>query len=167
MVRKTIATRLQEATQTIPHFYLTVKVCVDELVALRKQLNSLSDAKVSINDMIIKASAVALANHPAVNSRYTDEGIVQFEDANIAFAVATDDALFTPIVKAVNKKGLGQVAKETKDLAIRAREKKLAIEEFTGGTFGTSNLGMFQIEQFTAIINPPQSANLAISQSIA
>ena len=81
--------------------------------------------------------------------------------------MATDEALFTPVVQAVNKKGLGQVAKETKDLATRAREKKLAIEEFTGGTFGTSNLGMFQIEQFTAIINPPQSANLAISQALS
>ncbi len=166
MVRKTIAGRLQESTREIPHFYLTVKVCVDELVALRKQINSLSEVKVSLNDMIIKASSVALANHPVVNSRYTEEGIVQFEDANIAFAVATDDALFTPIVRAVNKKGLGQIAKETKDFALRAREKRLAIEEFTGGTFGTSNLGMFQIEQFTAIINPPQSANLAIAQAL-
>lgn len=165
-MRKTIATRLVQATQSIPHIYLTVKVQVDALLDSRKQLNEMAETKISINDMILKACAISLITHPQVNSHFTKSALLQFKDANIGIAVALPEGLITPIIRGVNKKGLGQIAKETKDLASRAREKKLAIEEFTGGTFGTSNLGMFGIEQFTAIINPPQACNLAISQAI-
>ncbi len=164
-MRKTIANRLLEATQGIPHFFLTTKVQVDALLALRKKLNATGEVKVSLNDMIIKACGNALMEHPDVNTRFTDTAMIQFKNANIGMAVATPDGLITPIIRAVNQKGLGQIARETKDMAGRAREKKLAISEFTGGTFGTSNLGMFGIEQFTAIINPPQSCNLAIAQA--
>ncbi|MBF0279299.1 MAG: pyruvate dehydrogenase complex dihydrolipoamide acetyltransferase [SAR324 cluster bacterium] len=164
-MRKTIASRLVESTQTIPHFYLSIKVQVDALMELRKKLNENGIQKISVNDMVIKACGNALMNHPAVNSRFTKTALIQFKNANIGFAVATPEGLITPIIRGVNQKGLGQIAKESKDMATRAKEKKLKIEEFTGGTFGTSNLGMFGIEEFTSIINPPQASNLAIAQS--
>ncbi len=166
-MRKTIASRLVESKQTIPHFYLTIKVRVDALMALRKELNETGEEKISVNDMIIKACGNALMSHLAVNSCFTNTALIQFKNANIGFAVATPEGLITPVIRAVNQKGLGQIAKESKDMASRAREKKLKIEEFTGGTFGTSNLGMFGIEEFTAIINPPQATSLAISQTSA
>lgn len=162
-MRKTIAVRLLQATNSIPHFYLTVKVRVDALMDLRQQLNTAKDLKISINDMIIKACGNALMDHPLVNTRYTETALLQFKNAHIGFAVATPVGLITPIIRNVNQKGLGQVAKEAKDMAARAKEKKLKPDEFSGGTFGTSNLGMFGIDQFTAIINPPQACNLAIS----
>ena len=138
-MRKTIATRLVQATQSIPHIYLTVKVQMDALLDSRKQLNEMTETKISINDMILKACAISLMAHPLVNSHFTESALLQFKDANIGIAVALPEGLITPIIRGVNKKGLGQIAKETKDLAGRAREKKLALEEFTGGTFGTSN----------------------------
>lgn len=162
-MRKAIARRLTESFSGIPHFFLTSKMRVDALLGMRQQLNRHSGTKISVNDMIIKACGNALMEHPAVNTRWSEEGLMQFHNANIGFAVATPEGLITPIVRAVNQKGLGQIAKETKDLAERAKNKKLKLDEFNGGTFGTSNLGMFGIEQFTAIINPPQSCNLAIS----
>lgn len=163
-MRKAIATRLVESVQTIPHFFLTSKIQTDSLSALRQELNESSDIKFSFNDLIIKACGNALIQHPMVNSRYTSEGILQFLHAHIGFAVATPEGLITPIVRNVDEKGLRQISIEAKELAGRAREKRLSLEEFTGGTFGTSNLGMYGIESFTAIINPPQACNLAIAQ---
>lgn len=164
-MRKTIATRLVESTQNIPHFFLTTVIQMDEFLQLRKHLNESMNVKISVNDMIIKACGNALMDHPQVNTHFTSSGLRQYKNASVGFAVATPDGLITPIIRNVNQKGLGQIAKETKDMAERAKIKKLAIEEFTGGTFGTSNLGMFGIDQFTAIINPPQSCNLAIGRT--
>ena len=138
---------------------------MDELLQLRKHLNESMNVKISVNDMIIKACGNALMDHPQVNTHFTSSGLRQYKNASVGFAVATPDGLITPIIRNVNQKGLGQIAKETKDMAERAKMKKLAIEEFTGGTFGTSNLGMFGIDQFTAIINPPQACNLAIGRT--
>lgn len=164
-MRKTIATRLLKATQSTPTFYLTTKIRMDNLLKLRKELKNTMEMKISVNDMIIKACGKALIEHPQVNSRFTDTALLQFKNAHVGFAVATPDGLITPIVRNVNQKELGQISKDTTDLTNRAREKKLAPHEFTGGTFGTSNLGMFGIDHFTAIINPPQSCSLAIGQT--
>ena len=163
-MRQVIAERLTASTQNIPHFYLTVEIEMDNVLALRKQINAsvAETAKVSVNDIIVKASAMALVKHPWVNASFQDKTVRFYEDADISIAVAIEDGLITPVVRAANKKGILAISAEIKELAGRAKAKKLQPEEYTGGTFSISNLGMFGIEQFTAIINPPEAAIIAV-----
>ncbi len=163
-MRKTIARRLSESKQTVPHFYLTVDIELDALMALRKQLNDRDGAnyKLSVNDFIIKASALALKKVPAANAMWTDNAILLFDEVDISIAVATEAGLITPVIRKADQKGLSTLSNEMKDLAKKARDGKLKPEEFQGGGFTISNLGMFGIREFSAIINPPQSCILAI-----
>jgi pyruvate dehydrogenase E2 component (dihydrolipoamide acetyltransferase) len=167
-MRKTIARRLAESKDTAPHFYLTVDVAMENASAFRNQLNELATSqnrgKISFNDLISKASALALRQHPYVNASYLEkEGEIRLHrEVHVAIAVAIDEGLITPVVRHVDQKGLAQIAEETRVLAERARERKLQPDEFEGSTFTTSNLGMFGIEEFTAIINPPNAGILAI-----
>ncbi|WP_300298144.1 pyruvate dehydrogenase complex dihydrolipoamide acetyltransferase [Ferrovibrio sp.] len=161
-MRKTIARRLTESKQTVPHFYLTIDTEIDELLSLRKRLNDKSEAKISVNDFIIRAVALALKKVPTANASYDDSGMLYYEHADISVAVATPNGLITPIIKQAEGKGLTQIAAEMKDLAARARDGKLKPDEYQGGTFSISNLGMFGIKQFEAVINPPQGCILAI-----
>jgi len=163
-MRKIIARRLTESKQTVPHFYLTLDCEIDALLALRKQLNDQADGayKLSVNDLVIKAVAVALKRVPAANTSYTEEGLKQYKSADVAVAVATDRGLITPIVRNAGAKGLETISNEMKGLAEKARQGKLAPEEYQGGTFSISNLGMYGIKQFEAVINPPQACILAV-----
>ncbi|MBG77876.1 MAG: pyruvate dehydrogenase complex dihydrolipoamide acetyltransferase [Alphaproteobacteria bacterium] len=163
-IKKVTAQRLTESKQTIPHFYLSVDCQLDNLLAARKKLNDQADGayKLSVNDFIIKASAMALKSYPAANVAWTDDALLQFKHADISIAVATPTGLITPIVKAAEEKGLAEISNEMKDLAGRAREGKLKPHEFQGGTFSISNLGMFGVNNFQAIVNPPQSCILAV-----
>lgn len=163
-MRKIIARRLTESKQTVPHFYLTVECELDNLLALRKELNERADGafKLSVNDLVIKAVAVALTKVPAANSSYTDEGIKLYHHADVAVAVASDRGLITPVIRKAETKGLEVISREMKELAEKAREGKLKPEEFQGGTFSISNLGMYGVKQFDAVINPPQSCILAV-----
>jgi pyruvate dehydrogenase E2 component (dihydrolipoamide acetyltransferase) len=161
-MRKTIARRLTESKQTVPHFYLTIDTEIDELLSLRKRLNDKTDAKISVNDFVIRAVALALKKVPTANASFDESGMLYYEHADISVAVATPNGLITPIIKAAEGKGLTQIAGEMKDLAARARDGKLKPEEYQGGTFSISNLGMFGIKQFEAVINPPQGCILAI-----
>jgi len=167
-MRKVIARRLAESKQTVPHFYLTVNIELDKLLALRAELNAKSPKdgpgafKLSVNDLIIKACAIALKRHPGVNATWTDEAIIQYDDVDISIAVAIPDGLITPIVKSADRLGLAAISNTMKDLGARAKAGKLKPEEFQGGGFSISNLGMFGISEFSAIINPPQSAILAV-----
>jgi len=166
-MRKVIARRLLEAKQTIPHFYLTVDCNIDELMALRARLNARpgADYKLSVNDFVIKAVAVALRKVPAANATWTEEAIRRYDNVDISVAVATPEGLITPIIRNADKKGLAEISNEMKDLAQRAKDKKLKPEEFQGGGFSISNLGMFGIKEFSAIINPPQSCILAVGKA--
>ena len=161
-IRKVIARRLTEAKQTVPHFYLTIDYKLDALLALRTQLNAKSDTKLSVNDFIIRASALALKKVPAANASFTETALRMYKDIDISVAVATPTGLITPIIKHADQKGLAQISAEMKDLAGRAKEGKLKPEEFQGGTFSISNLGMFGVKDFAAIINPPQGCILAV-----
>ena len=161
-MRKTIARRLTESKQTVPHFYLTIDTEIDELLSLRKRLNDKTEAKISVNDFVIRAVALALKKVPTANASFDDSGMMYYEHADISVAVATPNGLITPIIKQAEGKGLTQIAGEMKDLAARARDGKLKPEEYQGGTFSISNLGMFGIKQFEAVINPPQGCILAI-----
>jgi pyruvate dehydrogenase E2 component (dihydrolipoamide acetyltransferase) len=163
-MRRTIAKRLAESIGPIPTFYLTVEIEMDNALEFRKQINAaLSEAeKVSVNDVIVKVAAMASLKHPFVNASYRDDKIRFYEDADVGVAVAIDEGLITPVVRGANKKGIAQIAKEVKELAARAREKKLQPEEYTGATFSISNLGMFGVKEFTAIINPPEAAIFAV-----
>ncbi|WP_026440264.1 pyruvate dehydrogenase complex dihydrolipoamide acetyltransferase [Acidocella facilis] len=167
-MRKVIAKRLTESKQTVPHFYLTVDIELDKLLALRGELNGKSPKdgpgafKLSVNDLVIKACGVALARHPAVNASWTDEAIIQYDNVDISVAVAVPDGLITPIVKNADKLGLAGISNAMKDLAGRAKAGKLKPEEFQGGGFSISNLGMYGIKDFCAIVNPPQAAILAV-----
>jgi pyruvate dehydrogenase E2 component (dihydrolipoamide acetyltransferase) len=161
-MRRTIARRMVESKQNVPHFNLTVDCEIDNLLKLRAELNAKSEAKISVNDFVIKASALTLRKMPATNASYSDEGTLRWKQIDIAVAVAIPDGLITPIVKNADQKGLAQIAAEMKDLAARAREGKLKLEEFQGGTFSISNLGMYGIKDFTAVINPPQGMILAV-----
>lgn len=161
-MRKTIARRLTESKQTVPHFYLTIECELDELLALRTRLNTKAASKISVNDFVIRAVALALKKVPAANGSYDESGLIYYEHADVSVAVATPNGLITPIVKHAEAKGLAQIAAETKDLAARARDGKLKPEEFQGGTFSVSNLGMFGIKEFGAVINPPQACILAV-----
>ncbi len=161
-VRKTIARRLSESKQTVPHFYLTIESVIDDLLAARKRINEDNDLKVSVNDFVIKAAAAALMHVPAANASWDDDGILYYDHADISVAVATPSGLITPIVRAAEGKGLAAISAEMKDLAGRARAGKLKPEEYQGGTFSVSNLGMYGIREFSAIINPPQGCILAV-----
>ena len=167
-MRKAIARRLAESKYTAPHFYLTVDVAMENAIAFRKQINALAAdqgrGKVSFNDLITKACALALRQHPYVNGSYVAEAneMHLHDEVHIAIAVAIDEGLITPVIRHADQKGLAEIAEETRALAERARDRKLQPEEYTGGTFSTSNLGMFGIEEFTAIINPPNACILAI-----
>jgi pyruvate dehydrogenase E2 component (dihydrolipoamide acetyltransferase) len=162
-MRKTIAKRLVAAKQDIPHIYLTVECELDALLALRKQVNERKpDSKVSVNDFIVKASALALNEVPAVNASWTDTAMIQYNTVDISIAVAIEGGLITPIVRNADLKSLVTISGEVKELAGRAKDGKLMPEEYQGGGFSISNLGMFGIKEFSAIINPPQSAILAV-----
>ncbi len=166
-MRKTIARRLTEAKQTVPHFYLTIDCRIDELLKIRKEINSrFEDNKISVNDFVIRAAAMALKQIPAANASWDDSGTVFYEHADISVAVATPNGLITPVVKAAENKGLAAISKEMKDLAARARDGKLKPEEYQGGSFSVSNLGMFGIKDFAAIINPPQGCILAVGAGV-
>jgi len=166
-MRKTIAKRLVEAKSTIPHFYLTIDCIIDDLMKLRKDINDRAgDAyKLSVNDFAIKASALALRKVPQANASWTDEAVHLYDRVDISVAVATPEGLITPIVRDADKKSMGAISNEVKDLAARAKTKKLKLEEFQGGGFSISNLGMFGIKEFSAIINPPQVAILAVGKA--
>ena len=164
-MRKAIASRLQAAKRNAPHFRLTIDLNVESVQALRQQINStVPQVKLSINDMLIKAAAAALIKVPQVNVQFDEENqqILQFEQADISVAVAIENGLITPIIKAANRKSLAQISNDMRDLATRAKTGKLAPNEFQGGSFSISNLGMLGIPQFDAIINPPQGAILAL-----
>lgn len=167
MMRKTIARRLTEAKQQVPHFYLEIEVRVEALWTIRQQLNVLlekSGAKLSINDFVVKAVARALEKVPLANASFTEEGIVQHNRVDVGVAVALPEGLLTPVVRQANQKSVGIIASEIKDLAERGRQKKLRPEEYQGATFTVSNLGMYGIRSFSAIINPPESGILAVGQ---
>ena len=164
-MRKTIAARLTEAKQTIPHFYIRRDINIDSLVTLRAQANCQLEpggVNLSVTDFIIKACAMALQSIPTANCVWTEECLLQLSASDIAVAVAIDGGLITPVIKDADQKSLSELSAEMKDLASRARSKKLAPYEYQGGSFSISNLGMFGIENFDAVINPPQSAILAV-----
>jgi pyruvate dehydrogenase E2 component (dihydrolipoamide acetyltransferase) len=161
-MRKTIARRLAESKFSAPHFYLTIEIDMDKAIQLRKQLNEVSPTKLSFNDLVIKAAAVSLRKHPAVNSSWLDDRIRVNHDINVGVAVAVDEGLVVPVVRYADIKTLSQINTEVKDMATRARDRKLGLEEMQGNTFTISNLGMFGIEEFTAIINPPDSCIMAV-----
>jgi pyruvate dehydrogenase E2 component (dihydrolipoamide acetyltransferase) len=161
-----IGERMTEAQQHIPHFYATVEVRMDAAMALRKQLNEqLEDEglKLSVNDFVMKACAVALRSYPNLNALYTTRGVELHQKVDMAMAVALDQGLITPVIRDIGSKGLAAISQESKDLATRARDGKLQPDEYQGGTITVSNMGMFGIESFTAIINPPQAAIVAVS----
>ncbi|MEP4885541.1 MAG: 2-oxo acid dehydrogenase subunit E2, partial [Alphaproteobacteria bacterium] len=164
-MRKVIAKRMTDSKQQVPHFYLTVDCEIDRLLEARKNLNARAkdgEFKISVNDMIIKSAAAALIEVPRANAAWSDEGVRLFKRADISVAVAIDDGLITPIVRGAESKGLKAISSEMADLAARAKENKLAPEEFQGGTFSISNLGMYGLKQFDAVINQPQGAILAV-----
>jgi pyruvate dehydrogenase E2 component (dihydrolipoamide acetyltransferase) len=169
-MRKTIAKRLTEAKQTMPHFYLSVECEIDKLMDVREQLNNaapLDDAKkplykISVNDLVIKASALALRDKPEANASWYDDAIVQYTNVDLSIAVSTEGGLITPIVRNADQKSLAQISTEMKLLAAKARAGKLQPEEYQGGGFSISNLGMYGVKTFSAIINPPQACILAV-----
>ena len=164
-MRKTIAKRLITSIGPVPTFYLTVDVDMARAIEARKSINSMLESegvKVSINDIVLKAVAGALRQHPNCNAQWHDGFIRRFRAVHIGVAVAVEDGLITPVVKHAHLKGITQIGSEVKELAGRARDKKLMPEEYTGATFSVSNLGMFGIHEFTAIINPPEAGILAV-----
>ena len=162
-MRKTIARRLAESKQTIPHFYLTVDCDIDALLKTRKELNERSDAyRLSVNDFVVKAAALALRKTPEANASWTDAATLRYERVDVAVAVAVEGGLVTPVVRDADNKGLAEISAEMADFAARARDGKLKPEEYRGGGFSVSNLGMYGIREFAAVINPPQAGILAI-----
>lgn len=161
-IRKTIAKRLAQSLGPIPTFFLTTDVDMGRVWEARIALNAAGDTKVSFNDIIIKATALALRQHPACNAWWQDDRIRYWNEVHVSMAVAIEDGLITPVIRDADAKSLRQIGAEAKELAGRARDRKLKPEEYTGGTFSVSNLGMFDIDQFTAIINPPEAGILAI-----
>lgn len=162
-IRKVIAERLSYSKQNIPHYYVTVSVHVDSLMKLRAKLNSVAKTKISVNDMVIKAASLAAAKVPETNSSWLGEAIRRYKNVNMSVAVQTDFGLMAPVITNTHLKGLEEIAMEVKDIAGRARENKLKPEELSGGTFTISNLGMFGVHNFSAIVNPPQACILAVS----
>lgn len=173
-IRKVIAKRLLESKQNVPHFYLSCEFKVDKLNELRNAINEVAPHdeagnplyKISVNDLVIKAVAMALKKVPQANSSWNDDGILIYNNIDIAMAVAIDGGLITPIIKNADQKSIQEISKEAKALAKKARDGKLSPEEFQGGTFSISNLGMFGIDNFSAIINPPQSCILAVARAV-
>ena len=164
-MRKTVARRLTESLGPVPHFFLTVDVDMTRALQARKQVNQLlaeQGGKASINDFVIKAAAVALTHHPECNAWWQGDSIRRFNRVHMAIAVAVPDGLITPVVRDAHAKGLGRISAEVRELAGRARDKKLQPHEYTGSTFSISNLGMFGIEEFTAVINPPEAGIIAV-----
>jgi pyruvate dehydrogenase E2 component (dihydrolipoamide acetyltransferase) len=162
-MRRTIARRLVTSLGPVPHFFLTSEIDMERAADTRRSINELyPDLKLSVNDLIIKVAAVSLIQHPQVNASFQDKTIRHYEHADIGVAVATENGLITPVVRAAELKSLIDIATEVRELAERARSRKLKPEEYTGATFSISNLGMFGIEEFTAVINPPEGAILAI-----
>lgn len=161
-MRKVIARRLSESKFTNPHFYVTVDIDMKAAFDARASMNAANDVKISFNDIVVKACAVALTRHQDINSSWYGDTIVQHGDVNIAFAVAIDEGLMTPVINHADKKGLSQLSAETRELAGLARDRKLQPDQMEGSTFTISNLGMFGIEEFTAIINPPNACILAV-----
>ncbi|MFL5257702.1 MAG: pyruvate dehydrogenase complex dihydrolipoamide acetyltransferase [Rhodopila sp.] len=168
-MRKVIARRLAEAKATIPHFYVSMDIEIDALIDLVKQLNAKAPKEgpgayaITINDLVIKAAAATLREIPTVNASWTEDGMVFYDDVDISVAVAIPDGLITPIIRKADQKGLATISREMKDLAGRAKAGKLKPEEFQGGGFSISNMGMFGVTEFSAIINPPQGAILAVA----
>jgi pyruvate dehydrogenase E2 component (dihydrolipoamide acetyltransferase) len=168
-MRKVIARRLSESKQTVPHFYVSMDIELDALLKLRADLNSRAPKegpgafKLSVNDLVIKAVARVLRQYPNVNATWTDDAIIQYHDVDISVAVSIPDGLITPIIRKADQKGLAAISNEMKDLAARAKSGKLKPEEFQGGGFSISNMGMFGVRDFSAIINPPQAGILAVS----
>jgi pyruvate dehydrogenase E2 component (dihydrolipoamide acetyltransferase) len=173
-IRKVIARRLLESKQNVPHFYLSCELKIDKLQELRSALNEVASHdekgnpayKVSVNDLIIKATAMALKKVPEANSSWTDDAILLYNNIDISMAVAIDGGLITPIIKNADQKTIQAISKESKELAKKARDGKLQPEEFQGGSFSISNLGMFGIDNFAAIVNPPQSCILAVARAV-
>ncbi len=163
-MRNVIARRLGESKFSAPHFYLTMEINMDNAMAARTQLNEISPAKISFNDMVVKAVALALRQHPAINASWMGDKIRRYKHIHIGIAVAIEDGLIVPVVRFADQKTLPQIAAESKELAGKAKTKKLQPNEFTGNTFTISNLGMMDIEEFTAIINPPDSAIMAVGR---
>jgi len=163
-MRKTIARRLAESKFGAPHFYLTMEINMDRTIAARKKLNEMSPVKISFNDIIIKAAATALRMHPAVNAAWMGESLRFNKHVHVGMAVAVPEGLLVPVIKFADNKPLSHIAAETKELAGKAREKKLSLEEMTGNTFSISNLGMMDIDEFTAIINPPNACIMAVGR---
>lgn len=161
-MRKVIARRLGESLFTAPHFYLTIEINMDRAIEIRKQLNEVSPTKLSFNDLVIKAVAASLTQHPAINSSWLGDKIRYNKDINVGVAVAVEDGLLVPVVRYANMKTLSQINTEVKTLAGKAKERKLHPDEMSGNTFTISNLGMFGIDEFTAIINPPDACILAV-----
>ena len=168
-MRKTVASRLTEAKQNIPHFYLRREVRIDELLQVRAKLNAHlaeKNNKLSINDFIIKSCALALQSVPTANAIWAEDKILQLKPSDIAVAVSVEDGLFTPIIRDANTKSLSNISKEMKELADKARSKKLMPNEYQGGSFSISNLGMFGVDNFDAVINPPHGAILAVGRGL-
>jgi pyruvate dehydrogenase E2 component (dihydrolipoamide acetyltransferase) len=163
-IRNIIAKRLSESKFSAPHFYLTVEINMDNAISIRTQLNEVSPVKVSFNDMIVKAAALSLRQHPAVNASWLGDKIRRHHHIHIGIAVAIEDGLIVPVIRFADEKPLQQIAAESKELSGRARNKKLQPDEFTGNTFTISNLGMMDIDEFTAIINPPDSCIMAVGR---
>src|SRR5215208_2501647 len=167
-IRKIIARRLVTSLGPVPHFFLTTDIEMDRAAEMRRGINALDpDLKISINDIIIKVAAAALIQHPEVNASFQEKFVRYYEHADIGVAVAIEDGLITPVVRAADQKSLSQIAAEVKELAGRARSRKLMPEEYTGATFSISNLGMLGIDEFTAVINPPEAAILAVGAMTA
>jgi pyruvate dehydrogenase E2 component (dihydrolipoamide acetyltransferase) len=163
VMRKTIANRLVTSLGPVPHFFLTTEIEMDRAIDLRQSIKQTDpELKISINDIIIKVAAAALIQHPQVNASFQEKVLRLYERADIGVAVAIEDGLITPVVRSADQKSLSQIAQEVRDLAERARSRKLLAEEYTGATFSISNLGMLGIDEFTAVINPPEGAILAI-----
>lgn len=161
-MRKTIARRLAESKFSAPHFYLTLDIDMDNAIAARKAMNADKDVKISFNDMVVKASAMALRKHPTINSSWLGDVIRRNHHVHIGVAVAVDEGLLVPVIRFADSKGLAQIGAEVKDYAQKAKDKKLQPADWEGNTFTISNLGMFGIESFTAIVNPPDSCILAV-----
>lgn len=161
-MRKTIARRLSESKFTSPHFYVTVDIDMEAVMEARKGINEISDVKISFNDIIVKACSIALRRHPSINASWMEDVIRRHGDVNIAIAVAVEDGLMTPVIRHTDKKSLRQISSETRELAGLSRDRKLQPEQMQDSTFTISNLGMFGIEEFTAIINPPNASILAV-----
>jgi pyruvate dehydrogenase E2 component (dihydrolipoamide acetyltransferase) len=166
LMRQTIARRMAQSKTTAPHFYITTAIDMESAIALRQSLNALADdhVRISFTDMVLKAVANALRQFPRLNVSYREDKLRVHHRVHISLAVALDEGLITPVIRDCDRKSLGEIAREARDLSERARTRRLRPEEYTGGTFSVSNLGMYDVEEFGAIINPPEAAILAVGR---